>query len=146
LRGWLDTRWMLIALFAVLGVDLVVIVVLVAVVLARKRWVSDEPGAFRGAIRITGGEVPGSGRGGGAAMAAGSGRFSSGRRRRLFRNELVVADAAAGAARAAKPGEVRGVGKQPRLWRWPSAAARVEVAASADGCERAAGPFAVGGR
>jgi hypothetical protein len=59
LRGWLDTGWMLIALFAVLGVDLVVIVVLVAVVLARKRWVSDEPGAFRGAIRITGGEVPG---------------------------------------------------------------------------------------
>jgi hypothetical protein len=45
----------------VLGVDLVVIVVLVAVVLARKRWVSDEPGAFRGAIRITGGEVPGLG-------------------------------------------------------------------------------------
>jgi hypothetical protein len=52
---------MLIAPFAVLGVDLVVIVVLVAVVLARKRWVSDEPGAFRGAIRITGGEVPGLG-------------------------------------------------------------------------------------
>ena len=63
----------------------------------------------------------------------------------LFRSELVVADAAAGAARAAKPGEVRRVGKQPRSWCWPSAAARVEVAASADGRERAAGPFAVGG-
>jgi hypothetical protein len=48
---------MLIALFAVLGVDLVVIVVLVAVMLARKRWVSDQPGAFR----IVDGEVPGFG-------------------------------------------------------------------------------------
>jgi hypothetical protein len=37
-----------IALPAVLGVDLIVIVVLVAGVLARKRWVSDQPGAFRG--------------------------------------------------------------------------------------------------
>jgi hypothetical protein len=33
----------------------------------------------------------------------------------LFRNELVVADAAAGAARAAKPGEVRGVGKHAAI-------------------------------
>jgi cyanate permease len=60
LRGWLDTGWMLIALFAVLGVDLVVIMVLVGV-LARRRWVSDEPGAFGEAIRITGGGVPGLG-------------------------------------------------------------------------------------
>jgi hypothetical protein len=44
----------------VLGVDLVVIVVLVGV-LARRRWVSDQPGAFGGAIRITGGGVPGLG-------------------------------------------------------------------------------------
>jgi hypothetical protein len=47
LRGWLDTGWMLIALLAVLGVDLVVIMVLVGV-LARRRWVSDQPGAFGG--------------------------------------------------------------------------------------------------
>jgi hypothetical protein len=33
----------------------------------------------------------------------------------LFRSELVVADAAAGAARAAKPGEVRGVGKHAAI-------------------------------
>jgi hypothetical protein len=64
----------------------------------------------------------------------------------LFGNELVVADAAAGAARAAKPGEVRGVGKHVAIVVLAvGGGARVEVAASADGRERAAGPFAVGG-
>ena len=37
------------------------IVVLVAVVLALGRRVSRQPGAFRGVIRVTGGEVPGLG-------------------------------------------------------------------------------------
>jgi hypothetical protein len=35
---------MLIALLAVLGVDLIVLVVLLAFVLARKRWVKRQPG------------------------------------------------------------------------------------------------------
>jgi hypothetical protein len=107
---------MLIAPFAVLGVDLVVIVVLVAVVLARKRWVSDEPGAFRGAIRITGSEVPGLG----TRWMRGYGRWVREilvwtKAPFLFRNELVGVDAAAGAARAAKPGEVRCVGKHAAI-------------------------------
>ena len=64
----------------------------------------------------------------------------------LFRNELVVADAAAGAARAAKPGEVRRLGKHAAIVVLAvGGGARIEVAASADGCERACGPFAVGG-
>jgi hypothetical protein len=71
------------------------IVVLVAVVLARGRRVSRQPGAFRGVIRVTGGEVPGLGmkwrRGYGRWVL----RFLCGRRRRsLLRDELVVADAA----------------------------------------------------
>jgi hypothetical protein len=49
----------LIALLAVLGVDLSVIVAVMAVALARKRWVSRQPGAFQGAIRVIEGEVPG---------------------------------------------------------------------------------------
>jgi hypothetical protein len=127
LRGWLDTGWMLIALLAVLGVDLVVIMVLVGV-LARRRWVSDQPGAFGGAIRITGG---------GVVWA---------RAPFLFRNELVEADAAAGAARAAKPGEVRCVGKHAAIVVLAAGGgARIGVAASADGRERACGPVAVGG-
>jgi hypothetical protein len=42
---------MLVALLAVLGVDLIVIVVLLAAMLTRRRWVSHQPGAFEGAIR-----------------------------------------------------------------------------------------------
>jgi hypothetical protein len=38
----------LIALLAVLGVDLIVIVVVLAAVLGRRRWVSSRPGTFRG--------------------------------------------------------------------------------------------------
>ena len=46
---------MLIALLAVLGVDLIALVVLVAFVLARKRWVKRQPGAFHGAVRVASG-------------------------------------------------------------------------------------------
>ena len=50
---------MLIALLAVLGVDLIVIVVVPAFVVSRKRWLMKQPGAFRGAIRVAGGEIDG---------------------------------------------------------------------------------------
>ena len=50
---------MLIALLAVLGVDLIVLVALAAFVFARKRWVKRQPGAFRGAIRVASGEIDG---------------------------------------------------------------------------------------
>jgi len=45
----------------------------------------------------------------------GSGDSRLGKGAVLFRNELVVADAAAGAARAAKPGEVRRLGKHAAI-------------------------------
>ena len=38
---------MVIALLAVLGVDLIVIVAFLVVVLSRRRWVSRQPGAFK---------------------------------------------------------------------------------------------------
>jgi hypothetical protein len=50
---------MLIALLAVLGVDLIVIVVVLGVLLSRRRWVSHQPDAFKGAIRVVDGEVSG---------------------------------------------------------------------------------------
>jgi hypothetical protein len=50
---------MLIALLALLGVDLITLVVLLAFVLSRKRWVKRQPGAFAGAIRVVGGKVDG---------------------------------------------------------------------------------------
>jgi hypothetical protein len=50
---------MLIALLAVLGLDLIVLVAFVAVVITRKRWVKHQPGAFRGPIRVASGEGDG---------------------------------------------------------------------------------------
>ena len=52
---------MLIALLALLGVDLIVLVAFAAFVFGRKRWVMRQPGAFRGVIRVAGGEVDGLG-------------------------------------------------------------------------------------
>jgi hypothetical protein len=84
----------IIALLALLGVDLIVIVVLLAVVLSRMRWVSHQPGSFKGAIRIVDGEVPGLG----ARWKRGYGRWVSEvlvwtKAPLLFRNELVIVDA-----------------------------------------------------
>jgi hypothetical protein len=50
---------MLIALLAVLAVDLAVVVVLLAFVLSRRRWVERRPASLRGVIRVSGGEVDG---------------------------------------------------------------------------------------
>jgi hypothetical protein len=137
---------MLIALLAVLGVDLSVIVALTAVVLVRKRWVSRQPGAFKGAIRVIEDEVPGLK----TKWKRGYGRWIRDiliwtDKPFLFRSEVVLADGLAGEVRAAKPGEVRRLGKQPAVV--PLAVegdARIEVAVSADGRERAPGPFAEG--
>jgi hypothetical protein len=137
---------MLIALLAVLGVDLVVIVVFLAVVLTRKRWVSRQPGAFKGAIRVTEGEVPGLK----AKWKHGYGHWVRDiliwtKAPLLFRNELLPADALAGETRAAKPGEVKRLGKHPAVVLLTvDGGARIEVAASADGREQASGPFAEG--
>ena len=48
---------MLIALLAVLGVDLIVLVVFAAIVLGRRRWLKGQAGEFFGAARVTRGEV-----------------------------------------------------------------------------------------
>ena len=135
---------MLIALLAVLGVDLWVIVVLLAVVLARKRWVSHQPGAFKGAIRVIEGDVPGLR----TRWKRGYGHWVRDilvwtKAPFLFRNELVVAEAPAGETRAAKPGEVKRLGKYPVVVSVAvDGGARVDVAVSEDAREHARGPFA----
>jgi hypothetical protein len=137
---------MLIALLAVLGVDLWVIVALLAVVLTRKRWVSRQPGAFKGAIRVTEGDVPGLK----AKWRRGYGRWARDilvwtKAPFLFRTELVLAEALAGQARDAKPGEVRRLGKHPVVVPLVvDGGARIEVAAPAPARERAPGPFTEG--
>ena len=52
---------MLAALLAVLGVDLIVVVILLVAMQGRKRWVKRQPGAFRGQIRVADGELDGLG-------------------------------------------------------------------------------------
>jgi hypothetical protein len=139
---------MLIALLAVLGVNLWVIVALLAVVLTRKRWVSHQPGSFKGAIRVIEGDVPGLR----PRWKRGYGRWVRDilvwtKAPLLFRNELVLADGLAGEPRDAKPGEVRRLGKHPAVMQLVvEGGGRIEVAASADGQERAPGPFAEGAR
>jgi hypothetical protein len=135
---------MLIALLAVLGVDLIVIVAFLAVVLSRRRWVSHQPDAFKGAVRVVDGEVPGLK----PKWQRGYGRWVRDvlvwtKAPLLFRNELMAVDGLAGEARAAEPGEVKRVGADPVIL--PLAAdggARVEVAVAEDDRRRALGPLA----
>ena len=135
---------MIIALLALLGVDLIVIVVLLGVMLTRRRWVSHQPDAFKGAIRIVDGEVSGLG----PKWKRGYGRWVRDvlvwtKAPALFRNELVAVDGLADAVRAAEPGEVKRLGSEPVIV--PLAAdgdARIEVATPADSRERALGPVA----
>ena len=135
---------MVIARLAVLGVDLIVIVAFLGVVLSRRRRVSRQPGAFKGAVRVVDGEVSGLG----AKWQRGYGRWVRDvlvwtKKPFLFRNELVAVDGLAGEARTAEPGEVKRVGSDPVIL--PLAAdggARVEVATAADDRGRALGPLA----
>jgi hypothetical protein len=104
---------MIIALLAVLGVDLIVIVVLLGVILTRRRWVSHQPGAIKGAIRVVDDEVSGLG----PKWKHGYGRGVRDvlvwtKAPALFRNELVAVDGLADAVRAAQPGEVKRLGSE----------------------------------
>ncbi len=132
---------MLIALLAVLGVDLIVIVVVLGFVLSRKRWVMRQPGAFRGAIRVADGEIDGLrtkwGRGYGHwvrdVLVWTKGPF-------LFRNELVPADGLGG-QRPARTDEVKRLGDHPGVIRVTAGGATVEIAAKAEDIELLLGPY-----
>ena len=100
---------MVIALLAVLGVDLIVLVVLLGVILTRRRWVSHQPGAFKGAVRVVEGEVSGLG----GKWKRGYGRWVRDvlvwtKAPSLFRKELVAVDVLRG--RHARPSLVRSSG------------------------------------
>jgi len=132
---------MLVALLAVLGVDLIVIVVVLGFVLSRKRWVMRQPGAFRGAIRVAGGEIDGLRskwvRGYGhwvrVILVWTKGPF-------LFRNELVATDSV-DEQRPARAGEIKRLGDHPGVIRVTAAAATLEVAAKAEDGELMLGPY-----
>jgi Protein of unknown function (DUF2550) len=132
----------IIALLALLGVDLIVIFVVLGVLLARRRWVSHEPGAFKGAIRTVDGEFSGLG----PNWKRGYGRWVRDvlvwtKAPSLFRNELVAVDGLGAAERAARPGEVKRLGKEPVIVPLLSDGARFEVDVPAKDRRRALGPL-----
>jgi Protein of unknown function (DUF2550) len=132
---------MLIALLAILGVNLIVIVVLLAVVLSRKRWVRRQPGAFRGVIRVASGEIDGLrpkwGRGYGRwvrdVLVWTKAPF-------FFRNELVAADGM-DQQRPAGPDEVKRLGDHPVIVQLTTGGAALEVAAHDADSARLPGPY-----
>jgi hypothetical protein len=132
---------MLIALLAVLGVDLIVIVVLLASVISRKRWIKHRPGAFKGAIRVADGEVEGLG----ARWKRGYGHWVREvlvwtKAPFLFRNELVPGDGLAG-ERPAGPDEVKRLGGAPVVIELATGPAMVEIAASGEQRDLLRGPY-----
>src|SRR5664279_5788350 len=128
-------------------VMLIALLALLAGVLSRKRWITRQPGAFRGAVRIVDGEVPGLG----VKWKRGYDRWVKEilvwtKAPFLFRNELMVADSLIAGARPAKQGEVKRLGKHPIVLTVAvEGGARIELA-SADGPDRALGPFAATSR
>jgi len=123
---------MIIALLAVLGVDLIVIVVLLLFMLGRKRWVRRQPGIFQGAIRVRGGTIEGFR----PTWMRGYGRWVRDvlvwtKSPFLFRNELIAIDAL-GTGRPAATGEVKRLGRDVTVTAMSAGTATVEVASSND--------------
>jgi len=132
---------MIIALLAVLGVDLIVIVAFVAGVLARRRWLKRQPGDFEGAVRVADGEVKGLG----PKWKRGNGRWVSNvlcwsKAPFLFRPELVPIDGCA-RERAAEPGEVKRLGDSPVVIDLATDGATIEIATRKDDRLLAVGPL-----
>jgi hypothetical protein len=131
---------MVIALLALLGVNLIVVVALLAMVLTRKRWVKRQPGAFHGAIRVTRGAVDGLS----AKWRRGYGRWVRDilvwtKAPLLFRNEVLAADLL-DESRPASAEHVKRLGDHPLAMELRIGGATVEVAAGEDDRERLGGP------
>src|SRR3954468_16183234 len=132
---------MLIALLAILGVDLAVVAALLVFVLARKRWVKRQAGSFRGAIRLSSGQIDGLP----SKWRRGYGRWVRDvmvwtKAPFFFRNELVAADGLE-QQRPAGPDEVKRLGDQPVVVQLRTDSATVEIAAHDEEIEQLLGPF-----
>ena len=132
---------MLIALLAVLGVDLIVIVVLLAITISRRRWVSRQPAAFAGRIRVAHGECDGIG----SKWQRGYGRWVRDvlvwtKAPFLFRNELLSVDALTG-ERSGAPDELKRLGDDPVVLALMTGAATIEVAAAGEDRDLVRGPY-----
>jgi hypothetical protein len=133
---------MLIALLAVLGVNLIVLVAFAAIVLGRKRWIKQQPGAFRGSIRVATGEIDGLS----PKWRRGYGQWVRDvlvwtKAPFLFRNELVPTDSL-DEQRPARTDEVKRLGEHPGVIQVTSNGATVQVAATSEDTELLRGPYA----
>jgi hypothetical protein len=132
---------MLIALLAVLGVELLVIVVLLGAVIARRHWVVKQPGVFKGAIRTGSGAVDGVS----ATWGRGYGRWIQDvlvwtKAPFLLRNVL-LASTGVEAEGPAGHDEVKRLGDEPVVLTLRAAGATVEVAAEGDNADLLRGPY-----
>jgi hypothetical protein len=134
---------MLIALLAVLGVDLAVVVAVAVFVFGRRRWLKRQPGEFAGAIRVSDGVVQclspkwkrGSGRWVRDVLVWSKAPF-------MFRNDLVPVDRPC-EEQPAHAGGVKRLGDNPVVIEFASGRARIEVAARAGHRDLAAGPLTI---
>src|SRR3954471_8367927 len=132
---------MLIALLAVLGVNLIVIVVLLCVVLTRKRWVKRQPESFRGVIKVSSGEIDGLR----SKWGRGYGRWVRDvlvwtKAPFFFRNELVAVDGL-DQRRPAGPDKVKRLGDHPIVTRLTVGSATVDVAVRDGESDPQLGPY-----
>jgi hypothetical protein len=123
---------MLIALLAVLGVDLIVLVAFAALMSGRRRWLKRQPGEFAGAIRVTSGDVDGLG----PKWKRGSGRWVRdvlvwSKAPLMFDNELMAVDRVS-AERQAHDSEVKRLGDKTIIIEFVANGANIEVAARAE--------------
>ena len=132
---------MVIALLAVLGVNLIVLVAFVGSMVIRKRWVRHEPGAFLGVVRVVDGEVHGLG----PKWHRGYGRWVSDvlvwtKGPFLFRNELAAVDGLEG-QRPGRSDEVKHLGDHPVVILVRTGDGTVEIAAGAEDSQPLLGPY-----
>jgi hypothetical protein len=132
---------MIVALLALLGVNLIVIVFVIAGVVSRKRWVKRQPSAFRGAIRVATGELDGLD----SKWKRGYGHWVRDclvwtKAPLLFRNEILPADGLED-ERSESSDKVKHLGDGPIVIKLKIGSAAVEVAAAADDRGALVGPY-----
>jgi hypothetical protein len=132
---------MIVALLALLGVNLIVIVFVLAGVVSRKRWVERQPSSFRGAIRVASGELDGLD----AKWKRGYGYWVRDvvvwtKAPLLFRNEILPSDGVEG-ERSGSPDQIKHLGDEPIVIKLKIGQAAVEVAAATDDRAALVGPY-----
>jgi hypothetical protein len=132
---------MLIALLAILGVDLIVIVAFAVLIFGRRRWLKRQPDEFAGAIRVLSGDVDGLG----PKWKRGSGRWVRdvlvwSKAPLMFRNDLIPVDRLV-EKHPEHGGGVKQLGDKPVVMEFASGGARIEVAARPEHRALVTGPL-----